>query len=142
MDGTNHNFLLSENCNVLGYSFMTFEIKDKIETSASAQGNEFDITPFNYLFNKSTSIIDSNDLLDTDYVAFEKLLQKIMEFNPDYLEQLNYYEFNGKKKYSTLHIAIYDEDSDRDAELILKYLSKMSISLGSYSDILDELVGF
>jgi hypothetical protein len=47
-----------------------------------------------------------------------------------------------EKKYSSLHIAVHDEDSDRDAELILKFLSKLSISLSSYSDILDELVGF
>jgi hypothetical protein len=74
MDGENHNFLLSEDSNVFGYSFMSFEIKDKLENQSGHYRNEFDITPFNYLFNKSTSFIDSSDLLDTDYLAFEKIL--------------------------------------------------------------------
>ena len=101
MDGENHNFLLSEDCNVFGYSYMSFEIKDKIETEQLLKANEFDITPFNYVFNKSTSIIDSNDILANEHIAFETILQNIYNLDPSYLEQLNYFEFNkinGKEK--------------------------------------------
>ena len=46
MDGENHNYLLHEEYGILGYSYMTFVIKDKIEKKdPKSSSNEFDIAP-------------------------------------------------------------------------------------------------
>ena len=90
IDGINHNYLLHEEYVILGYSYMSFVIKDKIEIEdKSVKQNVFDITPFNYLFNKSTSIIDSNDILNDQPSVFKKILQDILHYDKSYLNQLN-----------------------------------------------------
>ena len=47
---------------------MTFLIKHKIEIGDELQkGNQFDLEPYNYIFNKSTSFIDG-DFVYKDYM--------------------------------------------------------------------------
>jgi|TARA_B110000285_G_C14747516_1_gene433665 hypothetical protein len=87
MDGENHNYLLHEEYSILGYSYMTFVIKDKIEKKdAKSSSNEFDIAPYNYLFNKATSIIDSNEVLNDNPAFFKQILQDIREYGRTYLD--------------------------------------------------------
>jgi len=50
---------------MLPFSYMTFVIKEKIETEDSVmEDNEFDIVPYNYIFNKSTCFIDGTFIFD------------------------------------------------------------------------------
>jgi len=87
MDGENHNYLLHEEYSILGYSYMTFVIKDKIEhKDAESSAYEFDIAPYNYLFNKATSIIDSNEVLNDNPAFFKRILQSIREYDQTYLD--------------------------------------------------------
>jgi hypothetical protein len=59
-DGDNHNYMVLENYLSLGFSLMHFIIKYKTEKHRKIQvGGSFDPIPFNYLFNKSTSFLDS-----------------------------------------------------------------------------------
>ena len=59
-DGKNHNFLIFDEYLSLSYSYMTFVIKDKIERrDRCMECNIFDSEPYNYLFNRSTSFMDS-----------------------------------------------------------------------------------
>jgi hypothetical protein len=54
---------------------MAFVIKDKIEDKDTLQKDYlFDITPYNYLFNKATSLIDSGDILNDHPSYFKKIL--------------------------------------------------------------------
>ena len=144
MDGENHNYLLHEEYSILGYSYMTFVIKDKIEKKdAKSSSNEFDIAPYNYLFNKATSIIDSNEVLNDNPAFFKQILQDIREYGRTYLDQLNYVEDNEEgKRYSALHIALADKDNDRDVEVLLKYLCMTPIYVNNYSDIIHTLIKF
>ena len=49
------------------FSYMTFVILDKIETKdPMTEGNTFDITPFNYIFNKKTAFLDG-DFVKNDH---------------------------------------------------------------------------
>jgi hypothetical protein len=58
-DGKNHNWILFENYLALPFCYMSFMIKDKIEKmDDSLTNNEFDITPYNYIFNKSSMFMD------------------------------------------------------------------------------------
>ena len=61
VDGENHDSILSQGDLCLGCCYMTFVIKNFIETKSKTelQGLEFDILPYNYIFNDSTAFIDS-----------------------------------------------------------------------------------
>ena len=61
VDGVNNESILFKGELCLGSSFMTFVIKDNIERRKYREVYKyaFDITPYNYLFNKSTAFIDS-----------------------------------------------------------------------------------
>jgi hypothetical protein len=69
---------------------MSFVIKHKIEIGDELQkGNQFDIEPYNYLFNKSTSFIDG-DFVYLDYVQLSYVLQSLKNLDTTYLEILHY----------------------------------------------------
>ena len=58
-DGVNHNWLLLEEYLSLPFDYMTFVIKDKIESEDECiENNHFDPTPYNYVFNKATSFTE------------------------------------------------------------------------------------
>jgi len=45
----------------LGFSYMTFVIKNSIEEEVDlGENSQFDQTGYNYVFNKSTSFLDGN----------------------------------------------------------------------------------
>ena len=106
--------------------------------------NVFDITPFNYLFNKSTSIIDSNDILNNNISTFKKVLDSILAFDKSYLGQLNYIGFDEttQKRYSALHIALLHDATDNDVDLLLKYLCLTTLDVYNYREILPGLIKF
>ena len=58
-DDINHNWMMLGEYISLGSSYMTFVIKDDIEKrNKNLIGNFFDIEPYNYVRNKSTSFLD------------------------------------------------------------------------------------
>ena len=141
MDGKNHNFLLHHQYCILGYSYLSFVIKDKIESKdITVQSKEFDITPYNYIFNKSTSLIDSNLILNLNPRYFRRILNDIKNYDKAYLNQLNYVETNSSgKKYSSLHIAIDDLENDKDVDLILEYLCMTNVNIVNYKDVIAKI---
>lgn len=90
MDSKNHNWLIFEEYLSLPFSYMTFVIKDKIEKEdPSVQDNEFDPEPYNYIFNKSTSFIEGNFVVE-DHFQLKKVLTNFEIIEPSNLEILNY----------------------------------------------------
>ena len=60
-DFKNHNWLIFKQYISLGFSYITFVIKDKIENNdPSIRKNLFDPMPYNYIFNKGTSFLDDD----------------------------------------------------------------------------------
>ena len=58
-DTNNHNWLILYEYLSLGYSYMTFMMRDKIQTRDSClEGNEFDLEPYNYIYNKTTCYLE------------------------------------------------------------------------------------
>ena len=73
-DSKNHNWFIFREYISLPFSYMSFVIKHKIEIGDELQkGNQFDIEPYNYLFNKSTSFIDG-DFVYLDYLQLSYVL--------------------------------------------------------------------
>ena len=59
-DHNNHNWLLTWKYMALPFSYMSFVVKNSIETKDKTSKIEmFDIEPYNYIFNRSTSFLDS-----------------------------------------------------------------------------------
>ena len=59
-DHNNHNWIINQNFLMMGFSYMNFVIKDKLEKHDElCKNNLFDITPYNYIFNRSSSFLDS-----------------------------------------------------------------------------------
>lgn len=89
-DGKNHNWLIFQEYLSLPFTYMAFVIKNKIEIEdPDQQGNRFDLTPYNYLFNKSNSFLDGN-FVQINYVELEYVLQNFERIDPSLLELLNY----------------------------------------------------
>ena len=73
----------------LPFSYMTFVIKDKIERNDEHQkGNQFDPTPYNYIFNKSTCFMDGKIIFI--YKELNNVLENFERINPIMLELLHY----------------------------------------------------
>ena len=52
---------------MLGFSYMSFVIKSKIEQKdVNQEKNKFDIEPYNYIYKKRSSFLDSKFVCD-DY---------------------------------------------------------------------------
>jgi hypothetical protein len=69
-----------------GFSYMNFVIKDKLEKGdESSKNNLFDVTPYNYIFNRSSSFLDSSFVAD-NYVLLEDVLKNCMKFDPEIIE--------------------------------------------------------
>lgn len=88
-DGKNHNWMIFREYLSLPFCYMTFVIKDKIERNDIYQkGNQFDITPYNYIFNKNTCFMDGNIIFI--YKELNKVLENFERINPLMLELLHY----------------------------------------------------
>ena len=58
VDFKNHNWILLKDALSLSFSYLTFVIQDKIENKDPCiEGNVFDLTPYNYIFNMNTAFI-------------------------------------------------------------------------------------
>ena len=89
-DSINHNWLLLNQFLCLPFCYMSFVIKDKIEQKDEDMADQvFDITPYNYLFNKSTAFIDSSFVRE-DHEYMENLFSHLNKLNPEYTCQLQY----------------------------------------------------
>jgi hypothetical protein len=76
---------------------MTFVIKHDLERRTNKgikNVNEFDIEPFNYVFNNSTAFIDSKFASDHPR-QLEDLLLRIEAFDIKYFKQLNFVRVEG-----------------------------------------------
>lgn len=81
---------------------MTFVIKDKIEFNDKHQkNNQFDLTPYNYIYNKSSSFLDGNIIFLFKDLA--NVLQNFERINPKLLgilyyahEVINFYDEDGR----------------------------------------------
>ena len=108
---------------------MTFVIKEKIENNdAMVKTNHFDVEPYNYIFNKSTSFLDG-EFTSNNQVELQKVLENMYKLSPDYLELLNYTQDvidtkNPEKTVinSVLHQAHRDSNF-RCIETLLHYLT-------------------
>ena len=91
MDAKNHNWMLLEEYLAIPFSYMTFVIKDFIETSSdeSREGYLFDSEPYNYLLNKSTSFLDGN-FVRMDPAQLQTVLQNFEKLDPQLLDLLHY----------------------------------------------------
>ena len=89
-DGKNHNWLIFNEYMALPFSYMTFVIKDKIESNDSwLHDNHFDPEPYNYLFNKSTSLLN-DQIVALDHSRLEYVLHNFGLIDVDLLEILYY----------------------------------------------------
>ena len=60
VDSKNHNWLIIQRYLSLSFSYMSFVIMDAIEKNHSyIKKNQFDVEPYNYIFNKSNAFLDS-----------------------------------------------------------------------------------
>jgi len=75
---------------MLAFSYMSFVIKSKIEENDPHQElNKFDIKPYNYIYNKRSSFLDSKFVFD-DFITLEHVLSNCLKINPKYLDALAY----------------------------------------------------
>lgn len=90
VDGKNHNWLIFKQYICLGFSYMSFVIKDKIE-----KGNPFDFDfifdkdGYDYIFNKSTSFLDGI-FVRFNHIELDFVIKNLEKIDVDYLEILNY----------------------------------------------------
>jgi hypothetical protein len=84
-----HDSLMFDNYFSLSYSYMSFVAKDMIERGhPSLASNEFDLTPYNYLFNQRTSFTDGTASLHIS--TLKEILEKFGEYGPEMLSILTY----------------------------------------------------
>ena len=95
-DSENHNWLILREYVSLSFSYMTFVIKNHLETmdndeldSSPLFGRGFDVEAYNYLLNKNTCFM-TGDLVKKKYLELEMCLQNFERIDPVYLELLNY----------------------------------------------------
>lgn len=84
-----HDRLIFDNYLSLSFSYMSFVIKDMIERNdPHVKLNQFDIEPYNYLFNKRTSFTDDCALLHID--DLKEVLDNFSNEGSEMLSILNY----------------------------------------------------
>lgn len=72
------------------FSYMNFVIKDKLEQNDElCKKNLFDVTPYNYIFNRSSAFLDSFFVAD-NHMDLEEVLKNCMKYDPDIIELLAY----------------------------------------------------
>ena len=91
MDAKNHNWVILEEHLAIPFSYMSFVIKNFIETVPEDQRSsyQFDPEPYNYLLNKSTSFLDGC-FVKTDPAQLHYILSSFDQLDAGYLEQLHY----------------------------------------------------
>lgn len=146
VDSKNHNWIIFEEYLSLPFSYMTFVIKDKIEQGdETILANEFDPEPYNYIFNKSTSLIEGAFLTE-DHFQLQRVLENFEIIDPNNLEILNYNQdvYVGddevKVKNSALHIAV-NKGNQRSIDYILQFMAKIDFNASrNYMSVFDQLI--
>lgn len=89
-DDVNHNWMILGEYISLGFSYMTFVIKDEIEKkNKDLIGNFFDVEPYNYVRNKSTSFLDGS-FVKNNYRELKSVLKNMKKLNPNYIDLITY----------------------------------------------------
>jgi len=89
-DTNNHNWLILYEYLSLGYSYMTFMMRYKIQQrDACLEANEFDLEPYNYIYNKTTCYFEGKFVTE-DQQRLSDILSSSFAINPDSLDQLLY----------------------------------------------------
>jgi hypothetical protein len=70
-DHKKHNWIIKKQCMSLGFSYMSFVIKEEIEQS-EGNSNHFDIES-NYIFNRSSVFLDSQ-YVSEDHFTLEYMM--------------------------------------------------------------------
>ena len=72
------------------FNYMTFVIKDQIEKNGvNKEDYLFDLEPYNYIFNKSSSFLDDRNITNNANLL-EYVLSHMANRHVDYLEILYY----------------------------------------------------
>ena len=143
LDGKNHNWIIFQEYLSLPFSYMSFVIKEKIESKDEClKGNIFDIEPYNYLFNKSTTFMDG-EFVATDPNEILAVLSKFEEIDIDLLEVLHYTtNLENGDQQSALHKAIR-YGNNRSIEIILGFMAKIHTNASSnFKSIIGDLIEY
>lgn len=92
IDGKNHNWLLFEEYLSMPFSYVTFMIRDKLDLEKEQErikNFQFNMHPFNYVFNKSSGFMDGN-LVTDDHLRLNRVLDQISRISNMHLGILNY----------------------------------------------------
>lgn len=73
----------------LSFCYMTFVIGAKIERNDSKEKTYFDVEPYNYIFNRSTSFLDG-DFVKKNYKQLKRVLKHYKQIDIDLLDLLTY----------------------------------------------------
>ena len=121
----------------LPFCYMSFVIKNAIETrDKKAKQVIFDIEPYNYLFNRSTSFLDSK-FVTKNHLILEDVLKKCRKIDPEVIDALSYIQFYDNNNedatdeqiedYPILCIAPLSKavtsDNNRCVSILLEYMS-------------------
>ena len=88
LDGKNWNWFVIKQFISLPFSYISFVIKDKIEKKDKYQvGNIFDVTPFNYIYNKKSCFLDS-DIVYSNSHYLQNVLENLKQMDVTYLDLL------------------------------------------------------
>ena len=94
-DGQSHNWCILREYLCLPFSYMTFVIKEYLETLEGDVEEEpllntaFDLEPYNYIHNKTSSFLSGN-LVKNNHKELQLVLQNFERIDPKYLEILHY----------------------------------------------------
>ena len=85
-DHNNHNWIINKQYMATSFSYMCFVIKDKLENhDINCSLNKFDVTPYNYIFNRSSSFLDS-EFVAENYLILEDILKNCMKHDDDIID--------------------------------------------------------
>ena len=142
-DYKNHNWLIYKEYISLSFSYLTFMIMNKLEKNdKSAKENHFDVVPYDYIFNKSTSFLDGN-FVSKDSEQLERVLLNFKRVNPLLLELLIYNKYMVYAKpdlkapgrfihtpagsYTPLYQAVHI-NNNRSVEVLLKFMTEIKFN--------------
>ena len=125
----------------LPFSYMTFVIKAQLEKDDSLQvGNQFDLEPFNYLFNRGTCFTDSKFVYE-DHNLLKDVLSNFDQIDPELLEILHYIQkLSDDEMNSVIHLAVKN-NNNRSVDTLLRYMAQIKQNSSiNFADLFNEFV--
>ena len=91
MDSKNHNWMILEEYLAIPFSYMSFVIKDYIESTPDDKRDDymFDPEPYNYLLNRSNSFLDGS-FVKNEPNQLQQVLSNFETIDKSLLELLHY----------------------------------------------------